>query len=128
MTLDGRELAAVFAGGFLGTAGRAELAELVVHDPGQWPVATFVANIVAAALLGYVTVRLRSDVSYRRPLLGAGLCGGLSTFATLQIELLDMLGGGHVALAVGYAAASLAAGFLALASVTTVVRRGRSAT
>ncbi len=126
MTIDGRELAAVFAGGFAGAAARGELAELIVHDPGSWPWATFAVNIVAALLLGYVVTRLQERLplsAYRRPLLGTGLCGGLSTFATMQMELLDMLDSGNVALAVAYAGASLAAGFLAVAIVTNLTRR-----
>lgn len=126
MTIDGRELAAVFAGGFAGAAARGELAELIVHDPGSWPWATFAANIVAALLLGYVVTRLQERLplsAYRRPLLGTGLCGGLSTFATMQVELLDMLDAGDVALAVAYAGASLAAGFLAVALATNLTRR-----
>ena len=126
MTIDGRGLAAVFAGGFAGAAARGELAELIVHDPGSWPWATFAVNIVAALLLGYVVTRLQERLplsAYRRPLLGTGLCGGLSTFATMQMELLDMLDSGNVALAVAYAGASLAAGFLAVAIVTNLTRR-----
>lgn len=126
MTVDGRELAAVFAGGFAGAAARGELAKLIVHDPGSWPWATFVVNIVAALLLGYVVTRLQERLplsAYRRPLLGTGLCGGLSTFATMQMELLDMLDSGNVALAVAYAGASLAAGFLAVALATNLTRR-----
>ena len=55
---DNRELAAVFAGGALGTAARAALAMLAVPDPARWPWPTFVVNIVGAFLLGYFTTRL----------------------------------------------------------------------
>ena len=55
---DNRELAAVFAGGAMGTAGRVALAIWTADQPGHWPWATFVANIVGAFILGFVTTRL----------------------------------------------------------------------
>ena len=39
--------------------------------------------------------------SYRRPLLGTGLCGGLTTFSTMQVETLKMIEHRHWGLAVG---------------------------
>ena len=86
---DNRELAAVFVGGALGTLARAGLATLAAPDPAHWPWPTFVVNIVGAFLLGYFTTRLLERLplsSYRRPLLGTGLCGGLTTFSTMQVE------------------------------------------
>jgi len=127
-SFDGRELAAVFVGGALGTLARAALATLAAPDPGRWPCPTFTVNIVGAFLLGYFTTRLleRLPVSrYRRPLLGTGLCGGLTTFSTMQVELVKMLEHHHCGLAVGYAAASIAAGLLTLYLATTLVRRTR---
>ena len=123
---DIREVAAVFAGGALGTLARAALAEVVVHDPGRWPWATFTVNIVGAFLLGYFTTRLLERLpvsSYRRPLLGTGLCGGLTTFSTMQVETVMMLQHGHWALAAGYTGASIAGGLLAAAIATALVRR-----
>lgn len=125
---DNRELAAVFVGGALGTAARAALAALAVPDPARWPWPTFVVNIVGAFLLGYFTTRLLERLplsSYRRPLLGTGLCGGLTTFSTMQVETIGMIEHGHVGLAAGYTAASLAAGVVAVAGATALVRRAR---
>jgi fluoride exporter len=127
-SFDGRELAAVFVGGALGTLARAALATLAAPDPGRWPWPTFTVNIVGAFLLGYFTTRLLERLpvsSYRRPLLGTGLCGGLTTFSTMQVELVKMLEYHHYGLAVGYTAASIAAGLLTLHLATTLMRRTR---
>jgi CrcB protein len=128
MTFDHRELAAIFVGGFVGSVARAELAQVLPFSPGHWPWATFTVNIVGACLLGYFTTRLQERLplsAYRRPLLGTGLCGGLTTFSTMQVELLKMLNGDDVGLALGYATASVIAGFLAVAAATNLVRRAR---
>jgi fluoride exporter len=130
MRIDGRELAAVFAGGFLGAVARAGLVEALPSDPSAWPWATFLVNVAGAFALGYFATRLQERLplsSYRRPFLGTGVCGALTTFSTMQLELLRMLDGRHLALAAGYAAASLAAGFLAVAAATNLVRRARFA-
>ncbi|WP_044519340.1 fluoride efflux transporter CrcB, partial [Mycolicibacterium septicum] len=99
---DPRELAAVFVGGALGTLARAGLAVLAAPQPGHWPWPTFIVNIVGAFLLGYFTTRLLERLpvsSYRRPLLGTGVCGGLTTFSTMQVETVTMLEHGNWALA-----------------------------
>jgi CrcB protein len=123
---DARELAAVFAGGALGTLARAALSKAFPIAATAWPWPTFTANVVAAFLLGYFVTRLQERLpmsSYRRPLLGTGLCGGLSTFSTMQVELLKMIDAHDWGLAVGYAAASVAAGYVAIHSATVLVRR-----
>ncbi len=129
MTVDGRVLAAVFAGGSIGALARVGLAEAVVHDPGRWPWATFVANVMASALLGHLATRPQANppAADRGRLLGIALCGGLSTFSTMQVELLDMLDAGRPGLAAGYAAAGVAAGLLAVAVATGLTRRAEAA-
>lgn len=126
--LDRRELLAIFVGGFVGAVARAELAEAWSHDPGGWPWATFAVNIAGAAALGYLTTRLQERLplsSYRRPFLGTGICGALTTFSTMQVELLWMLDDGRYGLATGYASGSVAAGFAAVAIATNLTRRAR---
>lgn len=115
-------LAAIVAGGMAGTLVRLLLSELAPHDAGHWPWATLVANVAGAALLGFVLVRFSSRAqgsSRARALLGTGFCGGLTTFSTLQRELLEMLDAGRGALAIAYVAVSLVAG---LAGVLVAVR------
>jgi CrcB protein len=125
---DGRTIAAIFVGGALGTLARATLAEAFPHAATAWPWPTFAVNIVAAFLLGYFVTRLQERLplsSYRRPLLGTGVCGGLSTFSTMEVEILKMLSAHAYGLAAGYAAASIAAGYAAIHLATAIVRRVR---
>ncbi len=128
MANDYRELAAIFAGGALGALARVALQDLVVRDPAHWPWSTFTVNIVGAFLVGYFTTRLLERLplsSYRRPLLGTGLCGGLTTFSTVQVETLRMVEHGHWGLAAGYTVSSIVLGLLAVQLATALVRRVR---
>ena len=125
---DRRLVMAVFAGGALGTVARAALSTAFPTSGTQWPWPTFAVNIVGAFLLGYFTTRLQERLplsSYRRPMLGTGVCGGLTTFSTMQVEIVRMLDGRHVGLALGYTAASLVAGYAAIQISTSMVRRVR---
>jgi fluoride exporter len=109
----------------MGALARYGLAEALPHHPGTWPWATFAVNVAGALALGYLTTRLQERLppsAYRRPLLGTGLCGALTTFSTMQVELLQMLDAGRAGLAAAYAAASLIAGVLAVAATTNLVR------
>jgi CrcB protein len=127
-SFDGRELAAVFVGGAMGTLARAGLEALAAPDPGRWPWPTFIVNIVGAFLLGYFVTRLLERLptsSYRRPLLGTGLCGGLTTFSTMQVETIKMIEHHHYGLAAGYTLAGIVAGLLAVYVATAMTRRVR---
>jgi CrcB protein len=126
---DRRELAAIFAGGALGALMRAGLVELNGSGTPSWPWTTFAVNLLGAFLLGYFTTRLQERLplsSYRRPLLGTGLCGALTTFSTVQIELLKIIDAHRYGLAAGYATASIAGGYVAVTLATASVRRVRS--
>lgn len=90
---------------------------------GAYPVATFVVNVVGAAILGMVAALpadwLRAH-ELTRPAVGTGFCGGLTTFSTMSLEIYQRLPG-HSALAVAYAVISLlAAPFCAWAGFSAV--------
>jgi fluoride exporter len=126
--VDRRELVAIFVGGVLGVMVRAGVVELAPTGDTRWPWGTFTVNVVGAFLLGYFATRLQERLplsSYRRPLLGTGLCGALTTFSTLQLEVVTMLDRGAFLLAGGYVLASVAAGLAAVHMATALVRRVR---
>lgn len=128
ISTDRRELAAIFFGGAFGSALRTGLEELAPSRVGHWPWVTFGVNVVGCLLLGYLVTRLQERLpvtAYRRPLLGTGVCGALTTFSAFQVELLKMLDHGDIGLAIAYATASLAAGFVGVALGTGIVRRAR---
>ena len=121
-------LLAVFVGGAAGALARAGLDRALESDGDGWPWATFVVNLAGTALLGYFTTRLQERLppsTFRRPLLGTGLCGALTTFSTFSVELLTLGKNGHYGVAVGYLVASLAAGLIAVVLPTKLVRRVR---
>ena len=123
---DRRELVAIFLGGFVGAVARAEVVEWLPHGTSAWPWPTFLVNVAGAFLLGYFTTRLQERLplsAYRRPLLGTGLCGALTTFSTMQLELVQMLDARAWGTAAAYGVLSVAAGFLAVALATNLVRR-----
>lgn len=111
-------LAAVFLGGLLGTLSRAGLAEAFPHhDPSSWPWATFAVNLSGAFLLGWwaTTVARSPDLDPRlRPFLATGICGGLTTFSTLQVELVQMVRADAWATASAYVVASVGLGLAAV--------------
>ena len=126
---DGRELAAIFAGGVIGALARVGLLQVGLPVAPAWPWATFAVNILGAFLLGYFTTRLQERLplsAYRRPLLGTGFCGALTTFSTVQVELLKMLDVHRYGLAAGYATASMVLGYASVQLATSFARRVRT--
>jgi CrcB protein len=54
---------------------------------------------------------------------GTGVCGGLTTFSTVQVETLLMIQHGKYLMAAGYTAAGIIAGLLAVHLARGRVRR-----
>ena len=75
-----------------------------------WP--TLVANVLGCLLIGYFYAH--APAWHLKPettlLLTTGLCGGFTTFSTFSNETLQLLLGGHTAVAVLYVVSSLLAG------------------
>jgi CrcB protein len=121
-------LGAILIGGAAGALARGGLAEAVPHGGGEWPWATFVANLLGAFFLGWLLTRLVERVAptmHWRPLLGTGFAGALTTFSTFQIEIFALVHSGHVGLGVAYALTSVAAGMALAVAGVMVARWGR---
>jgi fluoride exporter len=119
--LETRLLAVVFAGGCAGTLLRAAVFEAAPQHAGRWPWATFCVNVAGAVLLGWIATR-RSPADPARALIGTGFCGALTTFSTMQLEVLGLLDASRVGVALLYVMGSVAAG-LAGAALGVAVRR-----
>ena len=127
-THDRRELAAIFCGGIVGALARTGLSQAFPDSARSWPWAIFAVNVVGAFLLGYFVTRLSERLptsAYKRPFLGTGVCGALTTFSTVQLELYKMARAHEFVLAVGYAAATIVASFAAVTMAAALVRRVR---
>ena len=70
--------------------------------------------MVGALALGYFFARLSDhpEDSLAHPFLTTGICGTLTTFSTMQLELYELVDGGYLGLAAAYCAVTIAAGFL----------------
>jgi len=78
------------------------------------PIATTAINILGSMILGCVagSVSDRTQSSYL--LLGIGFCGGLTTFSTFSLELVELLQSGKIGLAIFECVLSVALGVAAL--------------
>jgi CrcB protein len=102
MSIGQARVAAIMAGGALGTLARAGLAEAMPHHAGRWPWATFIANLAGAFILGWLLTRLAERTAptrYWRVFAGTGFCGALTTFSTFQIETFQFARDGDATLA-----------------------------
>lgn len=120
---------AIACGGAVGALARIGLAQVLQANPDQWPWATFIVNILGALMLGYFVTRLQERLpvsTLRRPLLATGLCGTLTTFSTVQVELLKMADRHDYGLAAGYLLASVLCGYFAVFASSALVRRVRA--
>jgi CrcB protein len=91
-----------------------------------WPWPTFLANVLGGLLMGIVAayvVRSGAVDENIRLFAGVGLLGGFTTFSAFSLEMAQMIERGEMALAGGYALASV---LLALAALFAGLALGRA--
>ncbi len=103
-----RDVALVAIGGAVGATGRWALIETTAGPEAGVAGPVLLANLVGCALLGLLVGRgIAGSV---RLLLGAGFCGGLTTFSTFAVEVATSLRADDLGGAIGYAVLSVAGG------------------
>jgi len=110
-------LAVIAAGGAVGSVARWSLTLALPHTGGEFPWATWWANVTGAFALGVLMVFVL-DVwpprRYVRPFLGVGVLGGYTTYSTMMNDTRSLAAAGSPGTAAGYLALSVGAGLAAI--------------
>jgi len=115
LRLPTRDLLLVAVGGAVGASARWGLLESTVGSDGGRAGPILLANLVGCGLLGLLVgaARTRGVGRTTRLLVGAGFCGGLTTFSTFAVEVAAALRDADPSGAVGYTVLSVAGGLAA---------------
>lgn len=99
----------VFVGGGLGSMCRYGIARLMSNYKLDFPLATFIANVISCIILGYfIGLTLKEGLSDNlKLLLMTGFCGGFSTFSTFSAESFQLLQSGNTGTAILYIGTSI---------------------
>lgn len=83
-------------GGFVGACARYLISLIPMETKGDFPVNTFLTNIIGAIMIGFIIAYARdTNMSPNHLLfLKVGLCGGLTTFSTFSVESLGLIESG----------------------------------
>lgn len=116
-----QNLFAVFIGGGIGAVLRYLTGVCVLRyfagTGVNFPVATFAVNIAGCFLLGFLYAFFvdRPEINTSLKLaLGAGFCGGLTTFSTFSLELFKMFENAQYGMFLTYFMFSIIVGFAAV--------------
>ncbi|WP_291381157.1 CrcB family protein [Demequina sp.] len=126
-----RMLALVMLGGAVGVTARWHVSEAFAPQPGQWPWATFLINVVGSLLLGLLLetlLRSGPDAGWRRGIrvgVGTGLLGGFTTYSTFIVETDRLVATDHLWTGVAYPLVSVVVGVLAAVAGIAVARTFR---
>ncbi|MFA3780024.1 fluoride efflux transporter CrcB [Yersinia sp. 1652 StPb PI] len=107
----------VFVGGAFGAMCREFIMLSVPRLADGFPMDIFVANIIAAFLLGLATSLFKKDKinQYVHLMVATGIMGGLSTFSSFVFGAVEMMKNpGGILVSICYLVASLIIGFIAV--------------
>lgn len=115
----------VMLGGAIGSGLRFLVTQWLPTAPGALPLSTLLVNVVGSGVLGALTVLIQHHTAMSREvalLLGAGLCGGFTTFSTFTVELVTLYDADRIGIGMVYAALSIVLGLLAAVAGSAVAR------
>jgi CrcB protein len=124
---DGRRVAAIAVGGIGGAALRWAALATVTAGAFPWPVlainvaGSFVLGLLLAEEYAHPTARLLVHDAG-----GIGFCGGLTTFSTFSVEVVNLVRDDHGTSAVLYVLASVIGTIVAVLAGAAVLRRVRA--
>jgi CrcB protein len=104
-------------GGVPGALGRWGVTRALPHSPGAWPWAILLVNLTGCLLIGVLVAVLLARFPthpWLRPFLVTGLLGGWTTYSTFAVDTVQLADAGALGVAVGYVAASVLGGVLAV--------------
>jgi CrcB protein len=117
---------AVGAGGAIGALARYAVAGTWPVRAGTFPWSTLWINVSGSLVLGVVVtlvVERWPPTRYVRPFVGAGVCGGYTTWSTFMTEAALLVRAHRAGVAAVYVAVSLVAGLAAVAAGIALARR-----
>ncbi|MEU9299205.1 CrcB family protein [Streptomyces sp. NPDC048269] len=123
----GRVLAAVAAGGALGSSARYGISLLWPAGPAAFPWATLWINTAGCALIGVLMVLISeggrpAPHPLVRPFAGVGILGGFTTFSTYALDFSRLLDEGEAGTALAYAGLTVVAALGAVWAAASVTR------
>jgi fluoride exporter len=100
----------IFVGGGIGSICRFGISNLMPSQPKIFPTATFITNLIASILIGFlVSYCVKNNDNTVKYLLITGFCGGFSTFSTFSFESYQLFNQGDFLWAALYIIASVVA-------------------
>lgn len=107
-----KNLILVGAGGFLGSALRYLISNILSNLNLQMPWPTFAVNIIGSFLIGMLMASYFKNAETTNLILITGFCGGFTTFSTFSYENLQLLQDGNYRTAIMYILLSILIGLL----------------
>ena len=124
---DQRRAIAVAAGGIAGAAVR--WAVLTTVAPGSFPWPVLLVNVAGSLVLGVLLAVAWTHPSARLLLHdagGIGFCGGLTTFSTFSVEIVDLVRDARMGTAALYAVLSVVGAIVGVVAGAGAFRRVRA--
>ena len=119
------ELLLISIGGALGAISRYSISQLSSHlFKTEFPVGTFIANVVGCFLIGLLIGSGRSESSQQMRLaIGIGFLGALTTFSTFGAETILRFEKGQLLIAAGNVMANVILGMAAVVAGLWIGRK-----